>query len=95
MCNPVFGLEEDMATLTQTYKISLTRIAFIKKRDELIEKLMPRPCMVVSVGLIFAGMSIPLFMVVHVLPISLVLGFLGFALVATGGVLTLIYSGEI
>ena len=84
-----------MATLTQAYKPALARIASIKKRDEFIEKLIPRRCMVVSVGLIFAGMSIPLLMVVQLLPISLFLGFVGFALVATGGVMALIFCGEI
>ena len=56
---------------------------------------MPRRCMVVSVGLIFAGMSIPMLMLVLALPLSLLLGFLGFALAATGGVLSLIFCGEI
>jgi hypothetical protein len=40
-------------------------------------------------------MSIPLLMVVQLLPISLFLGFVGFALVATGGVMALIFCGEI
>jgi hypothetical protein len=84
-----------MATLSQIYKINMARIAFIKKRDAFIEKHMPRRCMVVSVGLIFAGMSIPVLMVIQVLPITLFIGFLGFALVAIGGVLTLIFCGEI
>jgi hypothetical protein len=84
-----------MAALSQVYTTALARRAFIKKRDEVIERLMPRRCMVVSVGLIFAGMSIPLLMLVQVLPLSLLLGFLGFALFGTGGVLALIYCGEI
>jgi hypothetical protein len=84
-----------MAALSQVYTTALARRAFIKKRDEVIERLMPRRCMVVSVGLIFAGMSIPMLMLVQVLPLSLLLGFLGFALFGTGGVLALIYCGEI
>ena len=84
-----------MATLTHAYKPTLARIASIKKRDEFIEKLIPRRCMVVSVGLIFAGMSIPLLMAVQLLPVTLFLGFVGFALVATGGVMALIFCGEI
>jgi hypothetical protein len=84
-----------MAALSQVYTTALARRAFIKKRDEVIERLMPRRCMVVSVGLIFAGMIIPMLMLVQVLPLSLLLGFLGFALFGTGGVLALIYCGEI
>jgi hypothetical protein len=49
-----------MATLTQVYIPNLARIAFTKKRDKFIEKLIPRRCMVVSVGLITTGMSIPM-----------------------------------
>ena len=84
-----------MDTLSQSYPTVFPRRAFFNKRDEFIEKLMPRRCMVVSVGLIFGGMSIPFLMLVQVFPLSLFLGFLGFALAATGGVLTLIYCGEI
>jgi hypothetical protein len=84
-----------MATLTQAYAPALAHIEFTKKRDKFIEKLMPRRCMVVSVGLILAGMSIPMIMVVEEIPISLFLGFAGFALVASGGVMALIFHGEI
>ena len=84
-----------MAMLTQVYRINPARIAFIQKRDDFIEKLIPRPCMVVLVGLILAGLSIPLLMAVQLLPISLVLGFVGFALVAIGGVMALIFCGEL
>ena len=84
-----------MATLIQAFTPALARIAFFKKRDDFIEKLIPRPCMVVSVGLILAGMSIPVLMVVQFLQVSFLLGLVGFALVAAGGVLTLIFCGEI
>jgi hypothetical protein len=56
---------------------------------------MPRRCMVVSVGMILAGLGIPALMVFKLLPVSLLLGFAGFALVAVGGVLALVYCGEI
>ncbi|MCX6035298.1 MAG: hypothetical protein NTV38_10035 [Chloroflexi bacterium] len=75
-----------MAALTQVYKPDLARIAFIKKRDEFIEKLIPRRCMVVSVGLILAGLSISMLMAVKLLQLSFLLGFVGFALIGTGGV---------
>ena len=84
-----------MAALTQANTPKLASIAFIKKRDAFIEKIVPRPCMVVSVGLILAGWGIPLLMVVQLLPATLIFGFVGFALVATDGVLTLVFYGEV
>lgn len=84
-----------MAAVTQNYKPNVMRIVFTKKRDALIERLMPRRCMVVSVGMIFAGIGIPALMAVKLLPVSLLLGFMGFALVAVGGVLALVYCGEL
>ncbi len=84
-----------MATLTQHYKPNAVRIVFVRKRDDLIEKLMPRRCMVVSVGLILAGIGIPALMVFKLLPVSFFLGFVGLALMAVGGILTLVYCGEL
>jgi hypothetical protein len=84
-----------MTTLTQAFVPSLARIAFRKKRDELIEKLILRPCMIVSVALILVGFCIPMLMAIELLQVGFLLGFLGFALVATGGVLALIFVGEI
>lgn len=84
-----------MAAVTQNYKPNVMRIVFTKKRDALIERLMPRRCMVVSVGMILAGIGIPALMAFKLLPVSLVLGFVAFALVAVGGVLALVYCGEL
>jgi hypothetical protein len=67
----------------------------VKKTDELIEKLMPRPRTVVSTALIIAGMSIPALGSFGLLTFTILLGLASFALVATGGVLTLIFWGEI
>ena len=84
-----------MATLAHVYKPSLTRIALTKILDELTRKIIPRPCMLASVGLILVGMAIPLLMVIGVLQPGLMIGLVGFNLVATGGVLALIFCGEI
>lgn len=84
-----------MTTLTQNYKPNAVRIVFIRKFDNLLERFMPRRCMVVSVGMILAGMGIPVLMVFKLLPASLFLGFAGLALIAVGGVLALVYCGEI
>ena len=84
-----------MATQPQAFKPALVRIDFIKKRDEFIEKIIPRRCMVVPVGLILAGISIPMLMIVQFLQVSFLLGFATIALVAVGGVMALFYCGEI
>lgn len=84
-----------MATLTHSYKPHTLRFAIVQKRDDLIEKMMPRRRMVVSVGMIFAGLGIPALMVCRILPASLLLGFAGFILVAVGGVLALVFCGEL
>jgi len=88
-------MEAQMAAVTQNYKPNVMHIVFTKKRDALIERLMPRRCMVVSVGMILAGIGIPALMAFKLLPVSLVLGFVAFALVAVGGVLALVYCGEL
>jgi hypothetical protein len=40
-------------------------------------------------------MSIPALMALHLLPITFLLGFVGFSLVAIGSVMALIFCGEI
>jgi len=84
-----------MASLTHSFKPKLAYIIFVKKRDDFIEKHMPRNCMVVSTALILVGLGIPLLMAVQLLPITWLLAFVGFAIAATGGVMALIFCGEI
>ena len=84
-----------MATITQNYKPNALRIVFVHKRDDLIEKLTPRRRMLAPVGMIAAGIAIPALMAFKILPASLLLGFAGFVLVAVGGVLALVFCGEI
>jgi hypothetical protein len=84
-----------MATLTQIHKPNLVRIAFIHKCDEFIEGLIPRRCMLVSTGMILAGLGIPLLMLLQLLPVTFLFGFAGFALAVTGSVLALVFCGEI
>jgi hypothetical protein len=84
-----------MATVSKIHNPKTMRIAMVGKNDELMEKHLPRRCMVVSVGQILAGMSIPALMVLHLLPVTFLLGFVGFALVASGSVMALIFCGEI
>jgi len=84
-----------MDTLAKTCEPKTMRMAMIKERDKPIRKRLPRRCMVVSVGLILAALSIPALMAIHLLPITLLLGFVGVALAASGGVMALIFCGEI
>jgi hypothetical protein len=84
-----------MATLTHAFTPKLFRISLIRKWDNFIEMLLPRRCMLVSVGLILTGLGLPMLMAVGALPATWLFAFLGFALVATGGVLALIFCGEI
>jgi len=82
-----------MPTQAHTHRAKPLRVILIKKRDEFIEKITPRPCMVVSRGLILAGLGIPALMVFGILPPSLLLCFVGFILAAIGGVLSLVFCG--
>jgi hypothetical protein len=85
-----------MATLTQTYRQPYPlRLTIAKKVDSIIEALLPRRCMVASAILFLIGIGIPFLMVIGLLPANLLLGLLGFALTATGGVLALTLCGEI
>lgn len=88
-------MEVVMVTVTQNYRPATMRIVFVKKRDALVERLLPRRSTVISVGMILAGISIPALMAFKLLPATLLLGFVGLALVAVGGVLTLVYCGEL
>ncbi len=85
-----------MATLVRIYrKPRALRLTLSKKVEETIEMLLPRRCMVVSTSLVLAGMGIPFLMVIGLLPLNLLLGFIGFILTATGCVLALTLCGEI
>jgi len=55
----------------------------------------PRLCMLISVGLILIGISLPILMVLQVIPGNLMNNFLGFGLVSMGSILTLIKCGEV
>lgn len=84
-----------MATITQSYKPHAFHIVLARRLDTLVERLMPRRRTVISVGMILAGLGIPALMAFNVLPVSFLLGFVGFALVAVGGVLALVFCGEL
>lgn len=89
-------LEVDMATLAYTYHPPHTlRLTIARKVDQTIEALLPRRCMLVSGGLFLVGVGIPFLMAIGLLPVNFLLGLIGFAATATGGVLALTLCGEI
>lgn len=85
-----------MAVLTQKYKVQLARYDAAATNGRVrVKRSGPRPCMVVSVGMILAGMGMVFLMVLELLPVTLLLALAGFALTAAGGVMALIFCGEI
>ncbi len=87
-----------MATQTVAYKPvvfrSMLTKSFVRKLDELFKRFMPRPCMILSVGLLLIGLGIPFFMLIEYIPTSLFLGFVGLAFIGIGGSLTLYFMGD-
>jgi hypothetical protein len=84
-----------MAVRALPHNVIMVHQAVEQKSARLVTGHKPRRCMLVSSGLLVAGLSIPLFMAVGVLPISLLLGFVGFILTGAGGLMLLIFCGEI
>jgi hypothetical protein len=87
-----------MATHTLTYKPlpqhnSLVNLIALKA-EHVFYKMMPRPCMLLSGGMVLLGLAIPLFMLVEILPASLLLGFAGLGLITIGGVLCMFFIGD-
>ncbi len=56
-----------------------------------LKSRLPRRCMLVSVGLLVVGLSVPFLMGLTIIPSSLFLGLLGMASACIGCVLTLYY----
>jgi hypothetical protein len=84
-----------MATLTRTTLSIPALNANKRKRAGFIARHTPRPCMIVFIGSILAGLSIPVLMLLNIVPTTFAIGLIGFMLALAGGVLTLIFCGEI
>ncbi len=84
-----------MATLVQTNRTWVVSAVYPKKRETILEKLLPRRCMVVSAGLIAAGLGLVALVLLGALPLSFWLFLAAFLLSGTGAVLALIFYGEI
>jgi len=64
---------------------------FVSEQIKVIKSVLPRPCMIVSGGLLTAGLGIPALMGFSLIPASLFLGFLGLILFCIGLVSTFYY----
>ncbi len=85
-----------MAAMTQKYKLRIMRYAVVvEEADRPYRKALVRRCMLISVGLILAGMGTVVLMVLNLLPVTFLTAFLGLALAGSGGMLALYYCGEI
>jgi hypothetical protein len=91
--------EDIMAIRTLTYPRTTVHRSIIRpylmKLEEWISCHTPRPCMILSVGLLLLGLFVPLLMLLEIIPSSLLFGFFGFALTFSGGVMALYYWGEL
>lgn len=84
-----------MVTLAQASVPKPAHITFMKKREIFLENLSPRFCMVISSAMVLAGLGIPALILIQLLPASLLLCCVGFFLVAFGGIMWLIFYGDI
>ena len=84
-----------MATYTKVYRHNTLRISLTKSFDAFIDRFWPRRCMAVSAGLFLVGLSIPVLMFFQIIPLNFAIGAIGLFLTACGGILMLIYCGEI
>ena len=82
-----------MATQTLTYRPVLSHAtwvnAILPKCSQFIKSHLPRRGVVLSVGLLLFGLGIPVLMLLELIPVTLLIGFFGFALITAGGLLTL------
>ena len=56
---------------------------------------MPRTSSLVTAGLLIGGLSIPVLMFFEIIPVTLVLAFIGLVMTGAGGIMALVLYGEI
>ncbi len=87
-----------MASHTITYRPLWVHSALVKvvasKVEGLARKVLPSPRLLISVCMLLIGLAIPVFMLLELLPASLLIGFGGLALTAIGGVLAIFNLGD-
>jgi hypothetical protein len=85
-----------MAVLAQKSVIPVFRYDLSSEKISKAAKIsLPRPCMIISVGLLLLGMGLVFLMLLGTIPIGFLTALAGFFLTAVGGTLALIFFGEI
>jgi hypothetical protein len=84
-----------MAVRVIPNRVSVVQRAVENESAKLVTTNRPRRSMVFSTLVFLGGLSLPLLMAVGVLPVSFLLGFIGIILTGAGGVMLLIFWGEI
>jgi hypothetical protein len=84
-----------MAALLKRQNLITIQNTYTQNRYDFRRFMHPRLCMLISVGLILGGISLPILMVLQMIPGNLLINFLGFGLVSIGSTLTLIKCGEV
>lgn len=74
-----------------TYVINSIAKDLVANGRKWVKEMLPRPCMLISGGLLFVGLGIPFLMSFALIPGSLFLGFLGLIFTCSGIVLTFYY----
>lgn len=84
-----------MATIVKPQNIMRIQNTYTQNRYDFRKFMHPRLSMLISVGLILIGISLPILTVLQMIPGNLVINFLGFVLVSIGSTLTLIKCGDV
>ncbi len=85
-----------MAVITERIRGNIVRYGIVEvKAERSAKRPLIRPVMAVSVGLILLGLGLVVLMILNWVPVTLVTAFIGFALALVGGIMTLIFCGEI
>jgi hypothetical protein len=84
-----------MAVNVKRQNLMTIQYTYTQNRFNFRRFMHPRLCMLISVGLILVGISLPILIVLQMIPGNLVINFLGFGLVSIGSTLTLIKCGDL
>lgn len=84
-----------MAAIVKRQNLMTIQNTYTQNKYDFRRFMHPRICMLISVGLILVGISLPILMVLQIIPGNLEINFFGFGLVSIGSILTLIKCGEV
>lgn len=78
--------------LRSAYRSSTFANELVARCRKWVINHLPRRCMLISIGLVIAGLGIPFLMALELIPITFFLGFLGLAFTSVGSILILYYA---